>query len=106
MKQHDKNKQRTRRHRHLLRGILHSVDADSRCWAETNNSKKLSYYRSRKKLNGSQIYYNSRVVEEQLPDIFKSVTITEKPRQGLRKALGDFFSAEVDGDEELMTCPP
>ena len=80
LKQHDKNKQRTRRHRYLLRGILHSVDADSSCWTETNNRKKLSYYRSRKKINGSQIYYNSRSIEDQVPAIFKSVTITEKAR--------------------------
>ena len=101
LKQHDKNKQRTRRHRYLLRGILHSVDADSPCWAETNNKKKLSYYRSRKKINGSQVYYNSKGIEEQLPAIFKSVTISEKVRQYLRKALDEFFAGETEGDGEL-----
>ncbi len=101
LRQHDKNKQRTRRHRYLLRGILHSVDADSPCWAETNNKKGLSYYRSRKKVKGSQVYYNSRDIEAQLPAIFQSITISEHTRHELRKALGEFFAAETEGDGEM-----
>ncbi len=101
LRQHDKNKQRTQRHKYLLRGILHSVDADSSCWAETNNKKRISYYRSRKKVNGSQLFYNTKGIEEQLPAIFKSLTITEEARQELRKDLSDFFAAEVEGDGQL-----
>ena len=101
LRQHDKNKQRTRRHKYLLRGILHSVDADSPCWAETNNKKKISYYRSRSKVNGSQIYYNSKGIDEQLPALFKNLTITESARQGMRKELSRFFAEEVEGDGQL-----
>jgi len=104
LKQHDKNKQRTRRHKYLLRGILHSVDADSNCWAETNNKKNISYYRSREKVNGSQIFYNTKFIEEQLLSIFKSLTITEAARQDLRAKLSDLFSGEGKGDGELKTA--
>jgi site-specific DNA recombinase len=103
LRQHDKNKQRTRRHKYLLRGILHSVDAGSPCWAETNNKKKLSYYRSRQKVNGSQIYYNSKDIEDQIPALFKSLTITESKRQMLREELSRFFAEEMDGDGHLKT---
>jgi site-specific DNA recombinase len=101
LKQHDKNKQRTRRHKYLLRGILHSVDADSPCWAETNNKKKISYYRSRRKVNGSQVYYNSKSVEDQIPALFKSLTITENTRKMLREEMSRFFNEELEGDGQL-----
>lgn len=101
LRQHDKNKQRTKRHKYLLRGLVHSMDADSSCWAETNNKKNISYYRSRKKVNGSQVFYNSRDIEDQLPAIFKDITITKKARQNLRKELIALFEAEVSGDGEL-----
>ncbi len=101
LRQHDKNKQRTRRHKYLLRGILHSVDADSSCWAETNNKKRISYYRSRNKINGSQVFYNSKGIEDQLPALFKNLTITESARQAMRKELSVFFAEEVEGDGQL-----
>ena len=104
LRKHDKNKQRTQRHKYLLRGILHSVDADSPCWAETNNKKGISYYRSRKKVNGSQIFYNSKGIEEQIPALFKSLTITESARQDLRKDLSVFFAEEGEGDGQLQAA--
>jgi len=104
LRQHDKNKQRTQRHKYLLRGILYSVEADSLCWAETNNKKNLSYYRSRSKVNGSQIYYNSKAIEDQIPALFKNLTITGSVRQGMRKELSDFFAEEVEGDGQLKAA--
>ena len=101
LRSHDKNKQRTQRHKYLLAGLLYSVDADSQCWVETNNRKQLSYYRSRRKVNGSQVYYNSRVIDEQIPEIFKRLTITEDTRQDLRNELSRFFNAELDGEGQL-----
>src|SRR3990172_7014438 len=101
LRRHDKNKQRTKRHQYLLRGIVHSLDADSSCSAETNNKKKISYYRSRKKINGSQVYYNTKGIEAQLPALFKELTITENARQDLRKKLSNFFTEEVEGDGKL-----
>ena len=101
LRQHDKNKQRTQRHKYLLRGPLRSRDADSPCWAETHPRKRISYYRSREKVNGSQVFYNTRDIETQLPDIFKKITITEKVRQELRKEMRDWFEAEADSNQEL-----
>ncbi|MGI2336846.1 MAG: recombinase family protein [Dehalogenimonas sp.] len=101
LRQHDKYKQCTKQHKYLLRGILHSVDADSPCWAETNNKKQQSYYRSRRKVNGSQIYYNSKSVDQQIPALFKSLTITESTRKMLRQQMLKFFNEEVDGDGQL-----
>jgi len=101
LRQHDKNKQRSQRHKYLLRGLVHSVDADSTCWAETHPKKRVSYYRSREKVNGSSIFYNTRDIEEQLPAIFEGITITEKARQNLRKELIALFEAEASGDGEL-----
>jgi len=101
LRSHDKNRQRTRRHKYLLRGILYSEEADSPCWAETNNKKGISYYRSRKKVDGGQIYYNSRVVEDQLPALFKSITITEADRSKLREELNLMFQVEANDNDEL-----
>jgi len=101
LRQHDKNKQRTQRHRYLLRGLLYSADADSSCWSETHPRKRISYYRSRAKVNGSHVFYNTRHIEEQLPDIFKEITITEDARQQLREQLTRWFETETDDNEEL-----
>ena len=98
---HNKNKQRTRRHKYLLRGMIHSVDADSPCWAETINKKRISYYRSRRKVNGSAVYYNGSVVEAQLPEIFQTITITEQARHELRKQLLAWFESEAESNQEL-----
>ena len=101
LRQHDKNRQRTRRHQYLLRGIVHSVDADSPCWVETNNKKGISYYRSRNKVNGRQVFYNTKSVDSQVSTIFESLTITEKARHDLRNELSKFFTAEAEGNDEL-----
>lgn len=60
--------------------------------------------RSRKKVNENQIFYNRKSIGNQLPAIFKSLTITEEVRQNLRKELSDFFAAEAEGDGELKAA--
>ncbi len=52
-------------------------------------------------MDGGQVYYNSRVVEDQLPALFRSITITESDRSKLREELDRLFEAEVDDNEEL-----
>ena len=101
MADHDKHRQRVQRHKYLLKGLIYSVDADSKCWAETHPRKKASYYRSRGEVNGASIYYNTKDLEGQLPDIIKSVTIDEKTKQALRKELERWFDSEASGDGEL-----
>jgi hypothetical protein len=101
LKEHDKHKQRTQHHRYLLRGLLYSVDADSPCWAETHPKKRVSYYRSRAKVDGSHVFYNTKEVEAQLLDTMREVTITEMARQELRRELTSWFDAEANGHREL-----
>jgi site-specific DNA recombinase len=101
LRQHDKYKQRVQRHKYLLRGLVYSLDADSPCWAETHPRKKISYYRSRARADENHVFYNTRDIEEQLPTIFRDITITEDARQQLRKELADWFDTEDDTNEEL-----
>ncbi len=101
LKQHDKHKQRTHRHKYLLRGLIYSLDANSPCWAETHTEKKASYYRSRAKSNGSNIFYNTKDIEQQLPEYIKSITISEEKRQEMRKELAKWFEDEASTSEEL-----
>ncbi|RLC93698.1 MAG: hypothetical protein DRI40_08430, partial [Chloroflexi bacterium] len=101
LRQHDKHKQRTHRHKYLLRGLVYSLEANSPCWAETHPKKRISYYRSRAKNGDSHVFYNTREIESQLPDIFKSITISEEARRQLRTKLEDWFQAEASGNEEL-----
>lgn len=51
--------------------------------------------------DGGQVYYNGRVVENHLPALFKSITITESDRIKLREELNRLFEAEADDNEEL-----
>lgn len=99
--EHDKHRQRTRRHKYLLKGLVYSVDADSTCWAETHPRKGISYYRSRGEANGSHVFYNTKDIESQLPDIIKAVTIDDEARQDLKKELARWFDAEASEDSEL-----
>ncbi|WP_332445713.1 recombinase family protein [Dehalococcoides mccartyi] len=101
LRQHDKHKQRTHRHKYLLRGLVYSEDAGSPCWAETHIEKKASYYRSRAKSNGSNVFYNARDIEQQLPDYIHKVAITEEQRQEMRKELAKMFEDEAATNEEL-----
>jgi site-specific DNA recombinase len=96
LKDHDKHRQRTHRHKYLLRGIVRSVEANSSCSVETNNLKKISYYRSREKVNGKQVFYNTRNIEKQIPAVLSEVTISEEGRQDLRKYVAKFFTDEIE----------
>ncbi len=101
LRQHDKYKQRTQRHKYLLRGLLYSLDADSSCWAETHVRKRISYYRTRAKADEGHVFYNTKDIEAQLPDIFRSVTISQDTRQQLRQELADWFGTEAGSNEDL-----
>jgi len=101
LRQHDKHKQRTQRHKYLLRGLVYSLDTDSICWAETHTRKRISYYRSRTRAEENHVFYNTRDIEEQLPGIFGGITITEDARQQLRKELADWFDAEAATSNDL-----
>ena len=98
--EHDKHRQHTWRHKYLLRGLLHSLDANSLCWAETNPTKKISYYRSRAKVNGSQVYYNTKEIDAQLLDIIRSLTISETARMELSGQLKEWFENEGKSNQE------
>jgi len=101
LREHDKFKQRTQRHRYLLRGLVYSLDAESPCWSETHLEKNASYYRSRAKSNGSNVFYNTRDIESQLTDIIKDITITEERRQQMRSELAKWFEEEDNTNKEL-----
>ena len=44
---------------------------------------------------------NSKNVDDQIPAIFKNITITETTRQAMRKELSAFFAEEVEGNGQL-----
>ena len=101
LREHDKHRQRSHRHQYLLRGLVYSVDAASPCWVETHPRKRISYYRSKASVNGSQSFYNCKEVERHLPNIIKGVTISQDTRKELRKELSQWFERESGGDGEM-----
>jgi len=101
LRQHDKYKQRSQRHKYLLHGLVYSLDVNSPYWSETHPRKRISYYRSRAKLDESHVFYNAKGIEAQLADIFRSITIREDARQQLRKELADWFETEANSNDEL-----
>jgi len=50
---HDNYKQRTQRHKYLLQGMLYSEDTKTPCFVETHQKKKISYYRTKGKVDGA-----------------------------------------------------
>ncbi len=101
LKDHDKQKKRTQHHKYLLRGLLFSNDANSSCWAETHLHKKKSYYRSKNKKNGQHVFYNTEIIEQQLPEVFRKITITNEAAKQLRKDLNNWFSNEMNSNGDL-----
>ena len=98
LSKHDHNKKRTRHHDYLLRGLLYSLDADSPCLVTTQPSKRISYYRSKTRVNGSQVYYNCREIDEQVDKLIKLMAI-EESRQHLETTLHQWL-AEMGKDDE------
>ncbi len=101
LRSHDNYKQRTQRHTYLLRGLLYSDDTATPCFVETHPKKKISYYRTKGRVNGSQIFYNTRDIDGQLFEVIKDITITEEGKAELEVQLSKWFAAENNGDEEL-----
>ena len=104
LREHDCYKQRTQRHNYLLQGLLYSDDASSPCFVETHPKKKISYYRTKGKVNGSQIFHNTRDIDKQLLDVTKTITIKNEVRDQLSEELNRWFEAECNGDGELETA--
>jgi len=101
LRKHDCYKQRTRKHSYLLRGLLYSSDADSPCLVETHPRKGISYYRSKGRVAGEQLYYNTKEIDSQLTDIMRRITISDKAAIELEKELSGWFEKESVSDSEL-----
>jgi len=99
LKERDKHRQHTRRHKYLLKGLAHSLDVNNPCCAETNPKKNVSYYRGRAKVNGSQVYYNASNIDSQLLDNVRNITISDNFRQELRNDLQNWFNDEGKSNE-------
>ena len=102
LKAHDNYKQRTQRYKYLLHRLLYSEDTGTTCYVETHPRKKVSYYRTKGKINGSQVFYNARDMEEQLPAVIKAITIDDHACAQLKEQLDRWFAAEASGREELL----
>jgi len=101
LKERDTHRQHTRRHKYLLKGLAHSLDANSQYCAETNPKKNISYYRGRAKVNGLQVYYNASNIDSQLLDNVRNITISDNFRQELRNNLQNWFNDEGKSNEEM-----
>ena len=87
LKRHDNYKQRTQRHKYLLQGLLFSEDTETPCYVETHPRKKISYYRTKGKVNGGQVFYNTRDIDKQVPLIIKAHTVTADEKVKMRSYL-------------------
>ena len=101
LRKHDSYRQRTQRHKYLLRGLVYSLDSSSLCWSQTNTRKGISYYRSKGKVNGEQVYYNTKGIDSQVGKIVADMTISDEAADRLREELSSWFEDESKDDAEL-----
>lgn len=101
LRRHDNYKQRTQRHKYLLQGLVYSTDTQSPCQVEAHPKKKISYYRTKGKIDGKQLFYNTKVIDPQMTELVKQVTITDKVATALEKELTVCFDNEGNGDQEI-----
>jgi hypothetical protein len=101
LKRHDNYKQRTQRHKYLLQGLLFSEDTETQCYVETHPRKKISYYRTKGKVNGGQVFYNTRDIDKQVPLIIKAHTVTADEKVKIEKLLEEWFASENKDNSEF-----
>ncbi len=101
LRKHDNYKQRTQRHKYLLQGLIYSTETQSPCQVEAHPKKKISYYRTKGKIEGKQLFYNTKVIDPQMTDIMKNITITDEAASMLEKELEACFDNEDHSDQEL-----
>ena len=101
LKRHDNYKQRTQRHKYLLQGLLFSEDTETSCYVETHPRKKISYYRTKGKVNGGQVFYNTRDIDKQVPLIIKAHTVTADEKVKIEKLLEEWFASENKDNSEF-----
>jgi len=104
LRKHDNYKQRTQRHKYLLQGLIHSKETLSPCQVETHPKKKISYYRSKGQVDGKQLFYNTKVIDPQVSEIMKHLTITDEAVPVLEKELTTWFANEDNSDQELKNA--
>jgi DNA invertase Pin-like site-specific DNA recombinase len=100
LRSHDNYKQRVQRHKYLLQGLLFSEDTNTPCFVETHPKKRISYYRTKGKIDGRQVFYNTRDVDDQLLDAMKNLTITDDQKAALEAKLQEWFNAETSDNDE------
>jgi hypothetical protein len=96
---HGHHRRPVRRHSYLLKGLLYSLDANSFCTGCTQVDKGQAYYRSTARINGRQVYYNSREVDAQVEEIVKGLEIAPETRPVMQQALTDWL-LEMTGSGE------
>jgi DNA invertase Pin-like site-specific DNA recombinase len=87
--QHDAYKSRKRVHDYLLRGLLY-VKTNSKQYkmygsTPTGRSRSYSYYITRTKIDGKKIHISCQAVDEQIPDLAKSIMIDPDKEQAIQK---------------------
>ena len=80
--------------------MLYSEDTNTPCFVETHQKKKISYYRTKGKVDGRQIFYNTRDVDGQLPDAMRDLTITDDQKAALEGQLRKWFNSENSNNDE------
>jgi site-specific DNA recombinase len=97
---HNRRRQQVRRHSYLLRGLLYSLDANSLCSGTTQVAKGQAYYRSVARVNGRQVYYNSREIDGQVEEIVKGLEIDPEVKESTQKALREWLEKMAAGGED------
>ena len=101
LRKRDNYKQRSQRHKYLLQGMLYSMESKSLCWVESHPKKSISYYRRKGKVDGKQLFYNTKAIDAQMADIMKNITITDEAATMLGEELTEWFDNEDNSDQEL-----
>jgi site-specific DNA recombinase len=101
LRNHDNYKQRVQRHKYLLQGLLYSKETKSLCWVEHHPKKNISYYRSKGKVDGKQLFYNTKDIDIQLDEIIRNIAIPEEKANTLAEEISEWFDNEDNYDQEL-----
>jgi hypothetical protein len=78
LRKYDNYKQRSQRHKYLLQGLLYSNESESLCWVETHPKNGISYYRSKGKVDGKQLFFNTKTIDAQVAGIMNNIAISDE----------------------------
>jgi hypothetical protein len=104
LRKHDSHKSREKRHIYLLRGLLR-LDVEGKNYklygsTPRGHTQIYSYYYTQAKPNGKKVHIPCHVVDDQIPDFLRSISVEPDLLTGIRDVYEDQIKVVKQDDHD------